>query len=106
MEDERNVGRMLVKRTHHGQRFSGSTHINIAHHLFGRNSGIYASYTALMNVNVQLDALKPSQKKYDRYWRDARENDDGRYGQHPTGIRGGYGYTLKRIKGNIEVETY
>lgn len=76
-----------------------STHIDISHHFFGRNGGIDTSYAALVNVNVQLDALEPPQKEYNRYWRDARKNDDDRYSQHPAGIRGGYSYALKTKEG-------
>lgn len=89
-----------------------STHIDISHHFFGRNGGIDTSYAALVNVNVQLDALEPPQKEYNRYWRDARKNDDDRYSQHPAGIRGGYSYALKTKEGekkkkerNVEVVT-
>lgn len=79
-----------------------STHIDISHHFFCRNGGIDTSYAALVNVNVQLDALEPPQKEYNRYWRDARKNDDDRYSQHPAGIRGGYSYALKTKEGKKE----
>lgn len=56
-----------------------------------------------MDVNVQLDALEPSQKEYNRYWRDAHENDDNRYGQYPAGVCGGHSYTLQPINGEPRV---
>lgn len=103
-EDDKDAWSILVKRAYHDRSFFSSTHIDITHHLFSGNCSIYTSYAALMNVNVQFDALEPSQKKYDWYWRDARENDDSRYGQHPAGIRSRYGYTLKWIKKDVKDE--
>lgn len=70
------------------------TYIHVSHHLFGGNSGIDTSYTALMDVHVQFDTLEPSQEEYNGYWRDARENDDGCYGQDPVGIAHGYWFSL------------
>lgn len=74
------------------------THVNVAHHLFGRNGGIDATNTALMYVHVEFHALESSQEEHDRNRRDTRENYGRGDAQHPAGVTRWLGNTLENKK--------
>lgn len=48
------------------------THVNVGHHLFGRDGGLVAPYHALVDVGVEPHTLEATQQEHDRNGHDGQ----------------------------------